>query len=184
MNSSAATPLKRPRLIALTAACGLVMLAGCSDNSPATEPSETLSYMMSEHQHQESTSQQPQSAGLMPRSPAPEGARVYFVSPQYGDTVSNPVRFEFGLDNMEVVAAGVQQEHSGHHHLLINMDELPSMDAVLPATEQIVHFGAGQTEAELELPEGTHQLRLLLGDHFHVPHEPAVMSEVITITVE
>ena len=43
---------------------------------------------------------------------------------------------------------------------------------------------AGQTETVLTLPPGKHTLQLLLGDHSHVPHEPVVASDVITITVE
>ena len=58
------------------------------------------------------------------------------------------------------------------------------MDTSLPATDQIVHFGGGQTQVTKELPSGTHTLRLLLGDLNHVPHDPPVMSEAITITVE
>ncbi len=62
--------------------------------------------------------------------------------------------------------------------------KLPAMDFPLPANDNVVHFGKGQTETELELEPGTHTLQLLLGDHMHVPHEPPVMSEKITITVE
>lgn len=184
MNAPVGNRQTHLRVTPIAAAIGLLFLAGCSDNSAMNEPSEALTDIVAEHQHEDTAAQQPQSAGLLPRSAAPDDARVFFISPQDGDTVSNPVTFEFGVENMTVVAAGVQQEHSGHHHLLINLDELPAMDVTLPATEQIVHFGAGQTEAELELPAGTHQLQLLLGDHFHVPHNPPVMSDVITITVE
>jgi len=117
-------------------------------------------------------------------SPAPEGAAVYFISPQDGDKVSGPVKVRFGLKNMGVAPAGVERQHTGHHHLLINMDELPPLDQPLPATEQVVHFGGGQTETTLDLPPGKHRLQLLLGDHFHVPHNPPVVSETITIRVK
>ena len=117
-------------------------------------------------------------------TPAPEDAKVYFISPQDGDSVSSPVTIHFGLSGMGVAPAGVKQDNTGHHHLLINLDTLPAMDQSLPATDQIVHFGGGQTEAEIELPAGEHRLRLLLGDHFHIPHQPPVMSEEITITVK
>jgi hypothetical protein len=45
------------------------------------------------------------------------------------------------------------------------------------------HFGGGQTEAMVTLPEGKHTIQLLLGDWTHIPHVPPVMSEPITITV-
>jgi len=54
----------------------------------------------------------------------------------------------------------------------------------IPADEQHVHFGKGQTEATLDLPAGTHTLQLVLGDWSHVPHDNAVMSERITVTVK
>ncbi|MCG8392858.1 MAG: DUF4399 domain-containing protein [Pseudomonadales bacterium] len=120
----------------------------------------------------------------MTRSPAPEGAKVFFVAPADGDTVSNPVTVEFGLEGMEVVPAGTEEDNSGHHHLLIDLDTLPDMNMPLPSTDQVVHFGKGQTATTLELEPGEHTLQLLLGDYRHVPHEPAVMSEKITITVE
>lgn len=117
-------------------------------------------------------------------TPAPEGASVYFISPQDGDQVSSPVTLHFGLSGMGVAPAGVEWDNTGHHHLLINLDEPPAMDQPLPANDQVIHFGGGQTEAEIELPAGEHRLQLLLGDHFHIPHQPPVMSEEITITVK
>lgn len=119
------------------------------------------------------------------RSPAPEGASAYILLPADGATVSNPVTIVFGLEGMGVAPAGTEVENTGHHHLLINTD--PSsldMDSGLPATDQIVHFGGGQTQVTKDLPAGTHTLQLLLGDWSHVPHNPPVMSEVITITVD
>lgn|SRR5690554_1007503 len=118
------------------------------------------------------------------RSPAPEGAAVYFISPADGEQLSSPVTVRFGLTNMEVAPAGTAKQNSGHHHLLIDLDTLPAMDQSLPATEQIIHFGGGQTEATIELAPGKHQLQLLLGDHLHIPHNPPLLSERITIEVK
>lgn len=120
------------------------------------------------------------------RTSAPEGARVYFITPNHGEAVTSPVTIRFGLQGMGVAPAGIDQEKTGHHHLLIDVDEesVPAMDMPLPTTDQVVHFGGGQTEVEIELEPGEHTLQLLLGDHRHVPHDPAVMSEKITITVE
>lgn len=119
------------------------------------------------------------------RTPAPEGARAWIVAPADGATVTNPVTIVFGLEGMGVAPAGTELENTGHHHLLINTDPATvDMDMSLPATDLIVHFGGGQTQVTKELPPGTHTLRLLLGDAAHVPHDPPVMSEVVTITVE
>ncbi|MEL6683258.1 MAG: DUF4399 domain-containing protein [Pseudomonadota bacterium] len=118
------------------------------------------------------------------RSPAPDGARAYIVSPTDGATVSNPVTIVFGLEGMGVAPANVEMDNTGHHHLLINTDpETLDMESGLPATDQIMHFGGGQTQVTKDLPSGTHTLQLLLGDWTHVPHDPPVMSEAITITV-
>lgn len=118
------------------------------------------------------------------RNAAPEGARAYIVSPADGATVSNPVTIVFGLEGMGVAPAGVEQDNTGHHHLLINTDPATlALDEPLPATDRIVHFGGGQTQVTKELPAGTHSLQLLLGDWTHIPHDPPVLSEAITITV-
>jgi len=119
----------------------------------------------------------------MPRTPAPEGARVYFTNIKDGDTVSSPVTLQFGAENVGIVKAGVYEPATGHHHLLIDA-ELPSFDQVFPADSNHVHFGGGQLETTVELEPGTHTLQLLLGDGDHVPHNPPIMSERITITVE
>lgn len=122
---------------------------------------------------------------LAERLPSPEGARAQIILPENGATVSNPVTVIFGLEGMGVAPAGVEWDNTGHHHLIINLepDEI-DFDAFLPATEQIRHFGGGQTQAVLELEPGEYTLWLLLGDHDHVPHDPPVMSEPVTITVE
>ena len=124
-------------------------------------------------------------AALADRTPAPEDARVYIIAPEDGATVANPVTIRFGLEGMGVAPAGVAAEQTGHHHLLINTPpEEVDMEFALPATDEIVHFGGGQTQTTMDLPAGTHELRLLLGDANHVPHDPPIVSDPITITVE
>jgi hypothetical protein len=117
------------------------------------------------------------------RSAAPEGAGVYIISPTDGAVVTSPVTVKFGLRGMGVAPAGVSVAGTGHHHLLIDLAELPAMDKPLPANAQVKHFGKGQTETRLELAPGVHSLQLLLGNHLHVPHQAPVLSEKITITV-
>jgi hypothetical protein len=120
-------------------------------------------------------------AGL-PRKAAPEGAVAYIISPEDGATVSNPIRVVFGLRGAGVAPAGVANPSAGHHHLLIDTP-VPPLDLPIPADDKHVHFGGGQTETTITLPPGRHTLQLLLGDELHVPHDPPLLSEVVTIEV-
>lgn len=113
-----------------------------------------------------------------------EGAKLYIISPANGAKVRSPFKVQFGLSGLGVAPAGIAKEKTGHHHLLIDTDvKEVDMSKPLPATEKIKHFGGGQTEVMLELPPGKHTLQLLMGDENHVPFDPPLMSEKITITV-
>lgn len=115
------------------------------------------------------------------KSEAPEDAAVYIVSPSNGEVVPSTFTVVFGLSGMGVAPAGIQQANTGHHHLLVDGVAMPDMD--MPLGDNVTHFGGGQTETRLTLPPGEHTLQLILGDYLHIPHEPPVVSEVITITV-
>ncbi len=119
----------------------------------------------------------------MPRTASADGARVFFIMPADGTSVTNPIKVEFGIAGMDVVKAGDDQPNSGHHHLLIDTG-LPDLGSPIPADEHHVHFGDGSTMTEITLPPGEHTLQMLLGDHLHIPHTPPLVSEPITITVE
>ena len=115
-------------------------------------------------------------------SPAPEDAELYIITPKDGAVVENPVTVRVGLRKMGVAPAGVDAENTGHHHLLIDV-EPPALDKPIPSDENHRHFGGGQTETTLDLEPGRHTLQLLLGDESHIPHDPPVMSDRVTITV-
>jgi len=121
-------------------------------------------------------------AGLV--SEAPANAEVYFIQPSDGQIVKGKVKVVFGLKNMGVAPAGTDRKNTGHHHLLIDKEVLPDLSMPLPSSDQVKHFGGGQTETEITLPPGKHSLQLLLGNYVHVPHNQPVMSQKITITVE
>lgn len=114
---------------------------------------------------------------------APADAAAYIIQPVDGAKVSSPVKVVFGLKGMGVAPAGVDKNHTGHHHLLIDTT-LEDYTKSIPKDKKHMHFGGGQTETTLELPKGKHTLQLVLGDKAHVPHQPPVLSETITITVE
>ncbi len=117
------------------------------------------------------------------RTPAPPGAEAYFISPRNGATVKSPVTVRFGLKGMGIAPAGVKFDNTGHFHLLIDSEPPTNMAAPLPATDKLLHFGKGQTETSLTLAPGKHTLQLLLADQNHIPHDPPVISQKITITV-
>ncbi len=124
-------------------------------------------------------------------TPAPAGAKVYFVNLKDGDTVKAPVKILFGLSGMGVAPAGTEKKHTGHHHVFIDRpllgegeDGKDELDLNIPADDNHKHFGGGQTEVSLDLAPGRHTLQLVLGDKDHIPHNPPVASGRITITVE
>jgi len=153
-------------------AAALLMLGACGQQD--AEP------VAAEEPAADATMSEPMA---MPRTASPEGARVFFISPAHGDTVSNPIAIEFGIEGMSVVAAGVNEDHSGHHHLLVDTD-VPDTGLPIPADANHIHFGDASTATELTLAPGEHTLRLLLGDHLHIPHDPPVVSDPITVMVE
>ena len=124
-------------------------------------------------------------------TPSAEGATVYFVNLEDGATVTSPFKVIFGLSGMGVAPAGTEKENTVHPQRFINRPDLgkgeDGADELiygLPADDNHVHFGGGQTETELTLPAGTHTLQMVLGDQGHVPHSPPVTSPIITIVVE
>jgi len=117
------------------------------------------------------------------RIDAPAGAHVYFISPSAGETVQAPFKVRFGAAGLGVAPAGIDAANTGHHHLVID-GELPALDEPIPSSDTYRHFGGGQTETTLDLEPGEHTLQLLMGDHRHIPHDPAIVSPRITIRVE
>ena len=150
-----------------------LLLAACGKSGDDTGQADTSAAKASEQQ----------APATLPRTPAPAGARAFIIEPADGATVTSPVKVVFGAENIAVAPAGNDVPDSGHHHLLIDAP-LPDFGLPIPSTDRYVHFGGGQTETTVELEPGQHELRLLFGDHRHIPHEPPVYSEIVTITVE
>jgi hypothetical protein len=128
--------------------------------------------------------QAPAQTPAIPTTKAPAGAEVYFITPKDGATVGREVTVRFGLEGMGVAPAGVDKEHTGHHHLLVDATDLPLAGQPIPKDEHHLHFGGGQTQTVLKLAPGTHTLQLELGDANHVPFDPPVVSRRITIHVK
>jgi hypothetical protein len=119
------------------------------------------------------------------RPAAPAGAEVYFIAPRNGAVIHGPVTVKFGLKGMGIAPAGIKFDNTGHHHLLVDTDLSDlKLDAPLPATDKVLHFGKGQTETTVTLAPGKHTLELLFADYQHIPFDPALHSQKITITVK
>lgn len=151
--------------------CALPLLASCGQNhEPAESPGTAASSPVD-------------GTPAMPRTPAPAGAKVFFLAPADGAVVTGTFKVEFGVEGMVVVRAGDNSPASGHHHLLIDTG-LPDTGLPIPADANHVHFGDGSSSTELTLPSGEHTLQLLFADYLHIPHDPPVYSGPITVTVE
>jgi hypothetical protein len=109
---------------------------------------------------------------------------LYFIEPKDGATVNGPVKIVFGLSGMGVAPAGIDFPNTGHHHLLVDIENLPDLTKPIPANKNHIHFGKGQTEVLIDLPKGKRSLQLLLGNYLHVPHKKPVISDKIYIYVE
>jgi hypothetical protein len=118
------------------------------------------------------------------RTPSPPNAEAFIIWPPDGAVITGgKLWVRMGLVNIGVCPKGINMPNVGHHHLLIDTD-LPPFDEPIPSDRQHLHFGAGETDARIELPPGKHTLQLLMGDFNHVPHDPPIYSKKITITVK
>ena len=135
-------------------------------------------------------------ADVLKSQEPPKEAKVFIVSPADGATVDRTFTVKFGIEGMALKPAGDSTPHSGHHHLLVDVDKEPVADMALPTSlmpqagtalpdgPQVLHFGKAQTETSITLTPGKHTLQLVLGDQYHVPFKPSVVSQKITVDVK
>lgn len=97
---------------------------------------------------------------------AEKGAKVFFANIKDGDTLTSPVKLVFGIEGMEVEPAGKLNKGKGHHHVVIDGSHI-EMEKVVPADSVNIHYGKGQTEAEIELSPGKHSLTMQFADGYH-----------------
>ena len=115
-------------------------------------------------------------------TPSPEGAKAYFIDLKDGDNVKSPLLVRFGLtEQMGIAPALADWPDTGHFHLIID-SKSPNPDR--PISNKHLHLHKGQTEAIVELKQGRHTLQIVMGDYSHIPHDPPVMSEQITVNVK
>lgn len=115
-------------------------------------------------------------------TPSVPGTKVYFINIKDGQTVKNPFLIRLGLTSeMGIAPALADWPDTGHHHIIIDAP-VPNENKAISKNQ--IHLHKGQTEITLNLKKGKHTMQAVLGDYSHIPHDPPVMSDVITINVE
>jgi hypothetical protein len=104
-------------------------------------------------------------------------ARVFFKNLKNGQKIPTHFKVEFGVEGYVVKPAGAVEATSGHHHLIIDGDAIPA-GQVVPMDATHLHFGKGQTEAEITLTPGKHKLTLQFANGAHVSYGPDVAATV------
>jgi len=107
---------------------------------------------------------------------------VFFAEPKNGATVPTEFKVVMGVKGMTIAPAGETAPGTGHHHLLVDTKPVKKGD-VIPADENHLHFGKGQTETTLKLPPGRHRLQLQFADGAHRSYG-ASMRRTISVVVK
>jgi hypothetical protein len=104
--------------------------------------------------------------------------RVYFGNLEDGSNVESPFKVDMKAENLivEPAAMGVTEGH-GHFHILVDVPLAPQ-SAPIPKDAMHIHYGDGQTTAELNLPVGQHTLILEFAKGDHVPYDPPVYQKI------
>jgi hypothetical protein len=165
-----------PRLI--LPAVLLLLLTACNNSSDDKKTDDTAATTGHDMNHAPTTS------GAVPELPVvPEGSKVYFKNLKDGEMVSSPVKIEMGLDVMRIDTAGPVAAGSGHHHLLIDVADSIATGLVTAKDSVHIHYGRGQTEAEVPLSPGKHKLTLQFADGLHRSYGGR-MATTITVNVK
>lgn len=118
-----------------------------------------------------------------PRNDVPlQEPSVDFLNLKNGDIVTSPFKLVFKITGMDISPAGEFKVNSGHHHLLINQTFI-EQGSTIPADQNHIHFGKGQSETELNLSPGTYKLTLQFADGYHRSYGKA-LSKTIQIEVK
>lgn len=125
--------------------------------------------------------EQAEQAPAMEEAAAP--ASVAIVQPADGAEVdAGPIVFVMETEGLEIVAAGVMDAGTGHHHLIVDGD----VDWALPIPNDPgvhYHMGLAQTEFTIEdMTPGEHRVIAVVADGVHIPLDPPV-ADTITIVV-
>ena len=166
---------RRSALVLFGAALLVVGLAACAPKEEAAAPAEAPA------------AEPAPAAEEHADHPAPgPGARIFFVEPANGATVTSPVKIVFGAENfiIEKRVEGVINPGAGHHHIGLDTQCLPPGE-IIPTAAPWVHFGDGSSTIEFQLPPGEHHLVAQVGDGEHrTLDQPGLCAELHVIVAE
>ncbi len=176
----------KPMSCRLCLVSSLVLWAGCGQEqaAPAPEPAPSPVAPAATHDHAAHDHAAAEGAPVVALPKLAPGAKVFFVEPADGATVTGPlengaikVTVKMGAEGVAIKPAGPLEDGSGHHHVLIDVPAMPA-GTVVPKDEQHLHFGQAQTEATIAVPQGTHTLTLQLADGIHRSYGEALSASI------
>ncbi|MCC7401607.1 MAG: DUF4399 domain-containing protein [Chitinophagaceae bacterium] len=162
------------------AAAGLFILSACNSSGKGSEKSgDTASKVAPDSTHNMNM----QNTSVPEEPSVPQGAKVYFKNLKTGATVSSPFKVQMGVDKMKVEAIGPVVAGSGHFHIFIDAEDSLAFGTVVPTDSTHLHYGKGQSEAELSLAPGKHKLTLQFADGIHRSYG-AQLATTVNVTVK
>ena len=140
------------------------------------------------------SSEMPPGDEEMSSAAAESSPRAFFVEPQDGATVASPVHAEFGSEGYEIApvpAANVlgysdlqdnmaPRPGVGHYHVGVDM-VCPPNDGLMRQSDSWLHFGEGETSADMHVEPGAHTLTLQVGNDDHRALEGGCTTISITV---
>jgi Domain of unknown function (DUF4399) len=157
--------------------CALATVSACSSEKSAPVAA-TQSAVATHQEHP------PPALGQVVTVEPPPGAKVFFVAPADGASLSGPLvdgKLKFpvkmGVENIVVRPAGEIVKGTGHHHIIVDGQGIP-LGTVVPKDETHLHFGKGQELVDVELTPGEHTLTLQFADGAHMSYGPTLASTI------
>jgi hypothetical protein len=171
--------------ISLWLSCAVLLTCACGDKqAPAPAPEPAVDPHAG-HDHDHAVPAVAEPVALPTLAP---NARVFFIEPAQGATITGPlengtvsVQVKMGAENVAIKPAGPLEAGSGHHHVLV--DVAVPQGSVVPKDDSHLHFGKGETEAMIRVRPGAHKLTLQLADGIHRSYGEA-LSATIDVTVQ
>jgi hypothetical protein len=157
----------------------IILLAACNNSENTSETKTDSSEKKMNHD-----SMSAMNNNAVPElPPVPADAKIYFKDLKNDQTVSSPVKVEMGVGGMRVDTTGPVVANSGHFHILIDAEDSLASGVMVPKDSTHLHYGKGQTSAEVALTPGKHKLTLQFADGLHRSYG-GKLATTVTINVK